>query len=167
MPMMYVGCDRFLVHKGREIFRCYKNDDYNSPLQYHYQVSDAEEFDGHRFDVRDLPVPEGVTADEHGAIIRAALDAGLLDELFQAALAEDQITEEAAVEQGASAPIRVKLTTTLLFKENPAIDLDELEALAKSCFENEIDNGALAFWDGEDAPEDIEFEGYTLECYAD
>lgn len=170
MPMMYVGCARYLVHQGREIFRCYKNDDYNSPLQYHYQVSDAEEFDGHRFDVRDLPAAEGANPEnpeDHPVIIRAALDAGLLDELFQQALADDQITEGSAVAHGDSAPIRVKITTLLLFKENPAIDLDELEAHAKGCVVNEIDNGTLAFWEGDDAPEELDFQGYEVEVYAD
>ncbi len=167
MPMMYVGCDRYLVHKGREIFRCYDNDNYNDTLQFHYQVSDAEEGDGYRFDVRDLPVPEGADPEDHPAIIRAALDAGLLDALFQEALADDQIVAGTEVENEVDATIRVKVTTLLLFARNDAVSLDDVEEHAKGCFANELDNGSLAFWDGDDAPEGLEFLGSEIEVYAD
>tara|TARA_Y100000310_G_scaffold327090_2_gene392935 strand:- start:2140 stop:2601 length:462 start_codon:yes stop_codon:yes gene_type:complete len=67
-----------MVHRGVNIFHDYKESYYpvDEPMTYHYSLDVTGD---DTFDVRDLPVPEGVESNAHEDIIAAAIDSGELD----------------------------------------------------------------------------------------
>lgn len=75
MPMTWIEPAVAFSHRGVEIYHSYKGSD---ALEYWYStdVSEDEEYD---FDVRNLPVPAGVSPDNHALIVAYAIDNGLLD----------------------------------------------------------------------------------------
>jgi hypothetical protein len=77
MPEKWVEPQVFLRYRGVKIYHVYRHDNYNDVRSYIYGSSIHCTDDGEdTFDVRDLPVPEGVSKSDHAAIIKAAIDAG-------------------------------------------------------------------------------------------
>ncbi len=78
MPIINVPPALFMVHRGVNIFHDYKESYYpvDEPMTYHYSLDVTGD---DTFDVRDLPVPEGVESNAHEDIIAAAIDSGELD----------------------------------------------------------------------------------------
>lgn len=77
MPEKWVAPELFLRYRGVNIWHVYYRDVYGDRRQYIYGNSIYCSDDGdYTFDVRDLPVPDGVSPDDHATIIRAAIDAG-------------------------------------------------------------------------------------------
>lgn len=74
MPMQYVEPELFTEYRGINIYHTYKNQCFNSILQYHYSTSQDDSEECLIFDVRDLPIPDGIKQDNHLFIIQAALD---------------------------------------------------------------------------------------------
>ena len=70
----------YLTHKGVTVCRAYNNDDADDPLTYWFSWSPDD--DGGEFDVRSLPLPQGVTdfdSDrDRRAVLRHAIDLGML-----------------------------------------------------------------------------------------
>lgn len=73
MPLEWVRPQRFVTRKKVHVYHTYKHETITDTQQYWYttDVNEEQEF---QFDVRDLPVPEGVSRDNHKAIIRSAID---------------------------------------------------------------------------------------------
>lgn len=79
MPEKWVEPEVFLQYRGVKIYHVYRNDNYNDVRSFIYGNSiDCTDDGEDTFDVRDLPVPEGVSKKDHAAIIKAAIDAGAL-----------------------------------------------------------------------------------------
>lgn len=77
MPMTWIEPEELMTHNGVVIYHTYKNDSADDRQSYWYttDISDDEDFE---FDVRDLPVPEGVGAENHRFIIAHAIDRDLI-----------------------------------------------------------------------------------------
>lgn len=75
MPMIWTAPEVAFTHRGVDIYLAYKD---GAPLA-HWYSTDASEQEDYEFDVRDLPVPAGVTLDNHSLIVAHAIDKGLLD----------------------------------------------------------------------------------------
>jgi len=77
MPVKWVEPEVFLRYRGVNIYHVYRNDVFGDRRTYWYGNSIyCSDGGDDAFDVRHLPVPDGVNPDDHAAIIRAAIDAG-------------------------------------------------------------------------------------------
>ena len=82
MPTKWVPAETLLIHRGVVIYRVYRHDDIEQGCRdYHYGWhQDCSEIED-SFDVRNLSNPNGHdvnTEDGQAAIIRDAIDAGVL-----------------------------------------------------------------------------------------
>ncbi len=75
MPYAWVEPEAFITYKGRTVYHAYN--DSPDPIEYWYSASLCDE-EGFEFDVRELPVPNGVTPDNHRLIVQSAIDAKLI-----------------------------------------------------------------------------------------
>ncbi len=78
MPMSWIEPETLTTHRGVAIYHTYKNDSADDRMTYWYttDIIDGEDF---TFDVRELPVPEGVEPENHALVIANAIDKGLID----------------------------------------------------------------------------------------
>lgn len=77
MPYKWTEPEIVLEHAGITVYCCYKDGWWDRPLRYSFTTDMCEREDA-EFDVRDLPVPNGVDHNDHKAIICAAIDEGLI-----------------------------------------------------------------------------------------
>ena len=73
----WIEPELFLSHQDVRVYRTYKDGDMDYMRCYWY-TTDIYEREEYEFDVRKLPVPPGVSKDDHAAIIRHAIDHDLL-----------------------------------------------------------------------------------------
>ena len=78
MPMTWIEPEVLTTHRGVTVYHTYKNDCIEDRMTYWYSTDpmDSEDF---CFDVRELPVPDGVEPENHELIIAHALDNDLID----------------------------------------------------------------------------------------
>ncbi len=77
MPLEWVEPQRFVTRKKVLVYHTYRHETITDTREYWY-TTDVNEDQEFQFDVRDLPVPEGMSRDDHKSIIRAAIDNKLL-----------------------------------------------------------------------------------------
>lgn len=76
MPYTFIPPEPFLRYQGVTI---YYLDEGDGPATYAYTPGAYQnDHETLAFDVRDLPVPDAADPEDHAALIRAALDAGLI-----------------------------------------------------------------------------------------
>ena len=83
MTWQWIEPEEFLTHNGVRIFHAYKDELSDIPLEFWYSTSStADSGSPYEFDVRDLVGYRSQTGQEemleHKRIIKAAIDAGLL-----------------------------------------------------------------------------------------
>lgn len=121
MPMTWIEPAVAFSHRGVDIYHCYKDD---AAMDYWYST-DANEDEEYDFDVRSLPVPAGVSYDNHALIVAHAIDNGLLD--FEDEPELDSIKIELKVDAEGVEPIVVDAQALL-----DALTLDQLCQLARA-----------------------------------
>jgi hypothetical protein len=83
MSLQWIEAEEFLRHNGVRIFHAYKDELSDIPLEFWYSTSSTAESGSHyEFDVRELfgyrSKNDKDNMSEHERVIKAAIDAGLL-----------------------------------------------------------------------------------------
>jgi hypothetical protein len=76
--MTWIEPETLTVHRGVSVYRTYKNECADSRLTYWY-TTDLIGDEDFEFDVRELPVPEGVEPENHALVIAHAIDQSLIE----------------------------------------------------------------------------------------